>query len=127
MKRNKVINVGDPTNACNGCNKRYVDVKTNNFLRIDGSKAMTGDLNMGQGVSPISRSLKRMRTVMLSMLDFSTKNSQIAMQTYKPLLIINMKSTSVIDSIILCQVQIRKTSFNISWIIPLLNSVMKVI
>lgn len=27
-----MINVGDPTNACNGCNKRYVDVKTNNFF-----------------------------------------------------------------------------------------------
>ena len=42
----KLINLGDAINPTHVTNKRYVDTKTNDFLRTDGMRAMTGDLNM---------------------------------------------------------------------------------
>ena len=46
MKDSKVINVEDPTSATDRRNKRYVDTKTSNYLKTDGSRVMTGNLNM---------------------------------------------------------------------------------
>ena len=49
------------------------------------------------------------------MLVYLLKNSLIAMQTFKPLFRLNMRSTLMTDLIILCQLQTRKTRFNILW------------
>ena len=46
MKGNKVIHVADPTSATDGGKKRYIDTKTSNHLKTDGTRAMTGNLNM---------------------------------------------------------------------------------
>ena len=46
MKDSKVINVEDPTSATDRRNKRYVDTKTSNYLKTDGTRVMTGNLNM---------------------------------------------------------------------------------
>ena len=45
MKDSKVINVEDPTSATDR-RKRYVDTKTSNHLKTDGTRVMTGNLNM---------------------------------------------------------------------------------
>ena len=46
MKGNKVIHVADPTSATDGGKKRYIDTKTSNHLKTDGTRVMTGNLNM---------------------------------------------------------------------------------
>ena len=46
MKGNKVIHVADPTSATVGGKKRYIDTKTSNHLKTDGTRVMTGNLNM---------------------------------------------------------------------------------
>ena len=46
MKGNKVIHVADPTSATDRSKKRYIDTKTSNHLKTDGTRAMTGNLNM---------------------------------------------------------------------------------
>ena len=46
MKGNKVINVADLTSSTDGRNTRYVDTKSSNYLKTDGTRIMTGNLNM---------------------------------------------------------------------------------
>ena len=46
MKGNKVINVANPTSATDGSNKKYVDTETSNYLKTDGTRVMSGNLNM---------------------------------------------------------------------------------
>ena len=46
MNGSKDINVADPTSATDGSNKRYFDTKTSNSLKSDGTRVMTGNLNM---------------------------------------------------------------------------------
>ena len=46
MKDSKVINVEDSTSTTDRITKRYVDTKTSNYLKTDGSRVMTGNLNM---------------------------------------------------------------------------------
>ena len=46
MKGNKVIHVADPTSATDGGKKRYIDTKTSNHLKTDGTRVMTGNLNI---------------------------------------------------------------------------------
>ena len=46
MKGNKVINVADLTSATDGRNTRYVDTKSSNYLKTDGTRIMTGNLNI---------------------------------------------------------------------------------
>ena len=48
-----MINIADPTNATHSSNQRCVDPKTNNVLRIDGSRSMTGNLNMNISITNI--------------------------------------------------------------------------
>ena len=100
----KLINLGDAINPTHGTNKRYVDTKTNNFLRTDGMRAMTGDLNMNTRRILNLRQPQSYENTHAVNVGFLKKEL-----SYKPLFTMNIKSTSVIDSIILCQVQIRKT------------------
>ena len=46
MKDNKVINLADPTSATDGSNKKYVDTETSNYLKTDGTRVMSGNLNL---------------------------------------------------------------------------------
>ena len=46
MKGNKVINIADPTSATDGSNARHVNTKTSNYLKTDGTRVTTGNLNM---------------------------------------------------------------------------------
>ena len=53
MNNNSIINLKDPTAQSHGANKKYVDdeiakipSQPQNVLKLDGSKAMTGDLDM---------------------------------------------------------------------------------
>ena len=46
MNGNKVINIADPTSATDGSNARHVNTKTSNYLKTDGTRVMTGNLNM---------------------------------------------------------------------------------
>ena len=53
MNNNSIINLKDPTTQSHGANKKYVDdeiakipSQPQNVLKLDGSKAMTGDLDM---------------------------------------------------------------------------------
>ena len=48
-----MINIADPTNATHSSNQRCVDPKTNNVLRVDGSRSMTGNLNMNISITNI--------------------------------------------------------------------------
>ena len=41
-----MVNVEDSTSATDRITKRYVDTKTSNYLKTDGSRVMTGNLNM---------------------------------------------------------------------------------
>ena len=46
MKGNKVINVADPISAADGSNKKCFDTETSNYLKTDGTRAMSGNLNL---------------------------------------------------------------------------------
>ena len=46
MKDSKAINVEDPTIATDRRTKRYVDTKTSNYLKTNGRRVMTSNLNM---------------------------------------------------------------------------------
>ena len=46
MKDSKAINVEDPTTATDRRTKRYVDTKTSNYLKTNGRRVMTSNLNM---------------------------------------------------------------------------------
>ena len=41
-----MLNVEDSTSATDRITKRYVDTKTSNYLKTDGRRVMTGNLNM---------------------------------------------------------------------------------
>ena len=46
MKGNKVINEADPTSATDRNNERYTDTNTSNYMKTDGMRVVTGNLNM---------------------------------------------------------------------------------
>ena len=46
MKDSKAINVEDPTIETDRRTKRYVDTKTSNYLKTNGRRVMTSNLNM---------------------------------------------------------------------------------
>ena len=41
-----MINLADPTSATDGSNKKYVDTETSNYLKTDGTRVMSGNLNL---------------------------------------------------------------------------------
>ena len=46
MKGYKVINVADPASATDGNNESYIDTKTSTYLKTNGMRVVTGNMNM---------------------------------------------------------------------------------
>ena len=46
MKGYKVINVADPASATDGNNESYIDTKRSNYLKTNGMRVVTGNMNM---------------------------------------------------------------------------------
>ena len=56
MKGNKVINVADPISAADGSIKKCFDTETSNYLKTDGTRAMSGNLNLkSKGIINVKR------------------------------------------------------------------------
>lgn len=57
MKGNKVINVADPTSATDGNSENYINTKISNYLKTNGTRVVTGNLNMnGRSVMNVKQS-----------------------------------------------------------------------
>lgn len=45
-----MINLADPTRATDRSNKKYIDTKTNNYLKTKSTRVMTGNLNKNRRI-----------------------------------------------------------------------------
>ena len=77
MKGNKVINKADPTSATDGSNARHVNTKTSNYLKTDGTRVMTGNLNMNNRSISNAKQAHHMKALVLLMLILSIQLSTI--------------------------------------------------
>ena len=84
MKGNKVINIADPTSATDGSNARHVNTKTSNYLKTDGTRVMTGNLNMNnRSISNAkqAQSYESTRTAYANFVNTTINNNNTLMTT----------------------------------------------
>ena len=46
IKGNNEVTIVDLISATHGSNQRYLDTKTSNYLKTDGTRVMTGNMNI---------------------------------------------------------------------------------
>ena len=63
IRGNKEVTIVDLTSATLGSNQRYLDTKTSNYLKTDGTRVMTGYMNINfRGIIDVKQAQANERT-----------------------------------------------------------------
>ena len=63
IRGNKEVTIVDLTSATHGSNQRYLDTKTSNYLKTDGTRVMTGYMNINfRGIIDVKQAQANERT-----------------------------------------------------------------
>ena len=63
IRRNKEVTIVDLTSATHGSNQRYLHTKTSNYLKTDGTRVMTGYMNINfRGIIDVKQAQAHERT-----------------------------------------------------------------